>query len=127
VYAEDCPTRQALDRIADKWTTLIVGLLETRPYRFGELRRAIGGISQKVLSQTLQGLERDGLVVRTALPTAPPGVEYSLTPLGRTLTAPLASLRGWAERYIEQLHEARDAYGQRLRESGVLPDSEDRE
>ena len=110
VYDPKCPTRQALDRIADKWTALIVGLLAERPHRFGELRRGVRGISHKVLSQTLQSLERDGLVRRTPLATVPPTVEYSLTPLGRTLDEPLASIRRWAERHIEDVQTARDAY-----------------
>ena len=110
VYAEQCPTRQALDRIADKWTALIVGLLGERTYRFGELRRGIEGISHKVLSQTLQSLERDGLVLRTPSPTIPPTVAYSLTELGRTLVEPLAAIRDWAERHIEQVQAARESY-----------------
>lgn len=110
VYNAQCPTRQALDRIADKWTALIVGLLGERTHRFGELRRAIGGISHKVLSQTLQSLERDGLVRREALATTPPTVEYSLTPLGRTLVGPLAEIREWAEQHIEEVQEAREAH-----------------
>ena len=110
VYDPQCPTRQVLDRIADKWTALIVGLLAHRPHRFGELRRGIRGLSHKVLSQTLQSLERDGLVLRTPLATVPPMVEHLLTPLGRTLDEPLAGIRDWAERYIEQVQAARDVY-----------------
>jgi DNA-binding HxlR family transcriptional regulator len=110
VYDPNCPTRQVLDRIADKWTALIVGLLAERPHRFGELRRGIRGISHKVLSQTLQSLECDGFVQRTPLATVPPTVEYSLTPLGRSLDEPLAGIRHWAERYIEQVQAARDVY-----------------
>jgi DNA-binding HxlR family transcriptional regulator len=110
VYNPKCPTRQALDRIADKWTSLIVGLLAERPHRFGELRRGVRGISHKMLSQTLQSLERDGLVRRTPMATVPPSVEYSLTSLGRTLDEPLASIRNWAERHIEEVQTARDAY-----------------
>jgi DNA-binding HxlR family transcriptional regulator len=110
VYAAQCPTRQALDRIADKWTALIVGLLGQRAHRFGELRRGVEGISHKVLSQTLQSLERDGLVHRTVLPTKPPSVEYSLTRLGTTLVRPLAAIRDWAEQHIESVQAARDAY-----------------
>ena len=110
VYAEKCPTRQALDRIADKWTALIVGLLGQRTHRFGELRRGIEGISHKVLSQNLQSLERDGLVLRKPIPTVPPTVEYSLTALGETLVEPLAAIRDWAERHIEQVEASRDAY-----------------
>lgn len=110
VYDAKCPTRQALDRIADKWTALIVGLLAQRPHRFGELRRGVTGISHKVLSQTLQSLERDGLVLRTPMATVPPMVEYSLTSLGRTLDEPLASIRNWAEQHIEDVQAARDSY-----------------
>ncbi len=110
VYAAQCPTRQALDRIADRWTALIVGLLGVRTHRFGELQRGIEGISHKVLSQTLRSLERDGLVRREAKPTTPPTVEYSLTPLGNTLVAPLKAIRDWAEQHIEQVQAARDAH-----------------
>ena len=110
VYDAKCPTRQALDRIADKWTVLIFGLLAQRSHRFGELRRGIAGISHKVLSQVLQSLERDGLVRRTPLATVPPTVEYSLTSLGRTLDKPLASIRNWAEQHIENVQAARESY-----------------
>lgn len=113
VYRAKCPTRRALDRIADKWTALIVGLLEQRTYRFGELRRAIEGISHKVLTQTLRSLEADGLVARRALPTRPVTVEYSLTPLGRTLAAPLAAIRDWAEQHIVAVEQARAAHTRR--------------
>jgi DNA-binding HxlR family transcriptional regulator len=107
VYDAHCPTRQALDRIADKWSALIIGLLAERPHRFGELRRMIGGISQKMLTQTLRSLEFDGLVSRRAIATVPVTVEYSLTPLGETLVAPLASIRDWAEGHIEEVLAAR--------------------
>lgn len=77
VYSEKCPTRQVLDRIADKWTVLIVVALDGKTKRFGELRREIGGVSQKMLTQTLRGLERDGLVSRVVYASVPPKVEYS--------------------------------------------------
>ena len=107
VYAAKCPTREALDRIADKWTSLIVGLLADRPRRFGELRRGVEGISQKMLTQTLRSLERDGLVLRTVCPTTPVTVEYSLTTLGRTLIGPLAAIRDWAEHHVEEVLASR--------------------
>lgn len=107
VYNAACPTRQALDRIADKWTALVVVLLAERPHRFGELRRTIDGISQKMLTQTLRSLERDGLVSRRAEATVPVTVEYSLTPLGETLVGPLAAIRDWAEDHIEDVLAAR--------------------
>jgi DNA-binding HxlR family transcriptional regulator len=106
-YAASCPTRQALDRIADKWTVLIIGLLANRPHRFGELLRGIDGISQKMLTQTLRSLEFDGLVSRRVEPTVPVTVEYSLTATGRTLTEPLDAIRRWAEQHIEAVLAAR--------------------
>ena len=109
VYAERCPTRQALDRIADKWTALIVGLLADRPHRFGELRRGIEGISHKVLTQVLRSLERDGLVARRVLDGVPAPVEYSLTASGATLIEPLAAIRKWAETHIEEILAARSS------------------
>jgi DNA-binding HxlR family transcriptional regulator len=107
VYASKCPTREALDRIADKWTSLIVSMLADRTCRFGELRRGVEGISQKMLTQTLRSLERDGLIVRRVCQTLPVTVEYSLTPLGRTLIAPLAAIRDWAETHVEEVLAAR--------------------
>ncbi|MDQ3410526.1 MAG: helix-turn-helix transcriptional regulator [Chloroflexota bacterium] len=107
VYVADCPSRQVLDLVSDKWTVLIVSLLVKRPYRFGELRRAIGGISQKMLTQTLRNLERDGLVGRRVFPSVPVTVEYSLTPLGETLSAPLAVICTWAEDHMDSVHAAR--------------------
>lgn len=110
VYASDCPTRQVLDRIGDKWTALIIGLLEQKTMRFSELSQNIGGISQKMLTQTLRSLERDGLVKRTVYAEVPPRVEYNLTPLGETLTIPLAAIRQWAETHIEAVTEAQAEY-----------------
>ena len=117
VYSARCPTRQALDRIADKWTALIVGLLAERTHRFGELRRGVEGISHKVLTQTLRSLERDGLVHRQPIPTVPPTVEYSLTTLGRTLAEPLAAIRAWAERHIDEIEASRTASTRKSRSS----------
>ena len=102
-YAHACPTRMVLDRIADKWAVLVLGLLGDGPVRFNQLRRQIEGISQKMLSQTLKSLERDGLVSREAIPTVPVTVEYSITPLGETLSATVDSLRIWAETHMEQV------------------------
>ena len=107
VYSRDCPSRVVLDRIGDRWTALIVGVLEDGPRRFGEIRDAMG-IAPKVLTQTLRALERDGLVTRTAYPEIPPRVEYELTPLGLTLREPLAAIRDWAETHIHEIIAARD-------------------
>ena len=110
VYKKACPTRLALDRIADKRTTLIVGMLESHPRRFSELKREIEGISQKMLTQTLRGLERDGLVTRTVYAQIPPRVEYQLTPLGQTLREPIAAIRNWAETNITDIVSAQSVY-----------------
>jgi DNA-binding HxlR family transcriptional regulator len=99
-----------LDRIADKWTVLIVGALEEKTKRFGELRREVGGVSQKMLTQTLRGLERDGVVARTVYASVPPKVEYSLTALGRTLIRILEAIREWSEQNIEDVLKARVEY-----------------
>lgn len=107
VYRERCPTRQALDRISDKWTALIVGRLEQRPHRFNELQRSIEGVSHKVLTQALRSLEADGLIKRTVLSQKPITVEYSLTSLGDTLREPLGAIRAWAERHIDAILAAR--------------------
>ena len=110
VYNEHCPTRIVLDRIADKWTVLIVGVLEGKTKRFGELRREIGGVSQKMLTQTLRGLERDGLVTRKIYPSVPPKVEYALTKLGCTLVHILKEISKWSENNIEDVLKARNSY-----------------
>ena len=110
VYNAHCPTRMVLDRIADKWTVLIVGALENKTKRFGELRREVGGVSQKMLTQTLRGLERDGLVTRVVYASVPPKVEYSLTELGKTLVRTLEAIREWSEKNIEDVLRARGDY-----------------
>jgi DNA-binding HxlR family transcriptional regulator len=99
-YQPTCPTRLVLERIADKWTVLIVGRLAEGTKRFGELQRELGGISQKMLTQVLRGLARDGLVKRQVYPTVPPKVEYSLTPAGRTLIDLLERIRSWAIEHV---------------------------
>ncbi|NGX96749.1 MAG: helix-turn-helix transcriptional regulator [Candidatus Afipia apatlaquensis] len=109
-YAQDCPTRLVLDRIADKWTVLLLILLSRRPWRFNELRREISGLTQKMASQTLKGLERDGLVKRKVTPTVPVTVEYSITPLGRTLSDTVDGLRIWAERHMSDVAKAQSQY-----------------
>jgi DNA-binding HxlR family transcriptional regulator len=109
-YRSHCPTRLVLDRIADKWAVLLLSLLAQGPLRFNQLKREVDGISQKMLSQSLKSLERDGLVTRTATPTVPVTVEYAITPLGATLSQTVASLRDWAETHIEQVLKAQRRY-----------------
>lgn len=113
VYDAACPTRLTLDRIADKWTVLIVGRLAGGPRRFGVLRRDIGGISAKVLTQKLRELERDGLIARRVYASVPPKVEYRLTPLGQTLIGLLDAVRVWAETHIEAIQDARQTFDSR--------------
>lgn len=102
-----CPSRLVLERIADKWTALVIQILAGGTMRYAELQRAIGGISQKMLTQTLRSLERDGLVQRTVHPVVPPKVEYSLTRLGRTLIDPLQALCRWSEKHLAELQANR--------------------
>jgi DNA-binding HxlR family transcriptional regulator len=110
VYTAECPTRRMLDRIADKWTVLVLLLLQDGPKRFSELQRVISGISQKMLTQTLRSLERDGLVTRKVYAEVPPRVEYTLTPLGETLIAPIAALSQWSEDHIGEVLAAQEQY-----------------
>lgn len=114
VYAADCPTRLVLDRIADKWTVLLLGLLGDGPVRFNTLRRKVEGLSQKMLAQTLRSLERDGLVTRTVFATVPVTVEYALTSLGRTLADAVAPLSRWAETHIAEVQQAQAGYDARV-------------
>src|SRR5437763_290154 len=107
VLKPQCPSRVVLDRIADKWTALIIQVLANGTQRYGQLRRSIGGISQKMLTQTLRSLERDGLVLRKVHPVVPPKVEYSLTRLGRTLIDPLRILCRWSEKHLPELQANR--------------------
>jgi DNA-binding HxlR family transcriptional regulator len=109
-YNASCPSRQVLDRIGDRWTVLVVGSLAGGPLRFSELGRRVDGVSQKMLTQTLRGLERDGLVTRTVHPEVPPRVEYELTHVGRTLIAPLDALDAWAREHLPVIEEARARY-----------------
>lgn len=107
----DCKiTGQILARIGDKWSVFVIGSLARRTMRFNELKRRIGGVSQRMLTLTLRGLERDGLVRRTVYPTIPPRVDYDLTPLGRTLVVPLRGIADWAEAHIGEVVDSRKTY-----------------
>lgn len=99
-----------LARVGDKWTVMVVGLLADGPMRFNELRRTIGGISQRMLTLTLRGLERDGLVTRTVFPTIPPRVDYALTDRGQTLIEPLKALFAWANENNAAIERSRQAF-----------------
>ncbi|MGW7304629.1 winged helix-turn-helix transcriptional regulator [Streptomyces sp. NPDC054835] len=105
-----CPERRVLEHVTSRWGVLILIALLERSYRFGELRRAVGGVSEKMLTQTLQTLERDGLVHRDAQPVIPPRVDYSLTALGREAAEQVAALAQWTERRLPAVQEARARY-----------------
>ncbi len=108
-----CAIRPVLDRVADKWTALVVAVLSNGPARYGELRRAVAGISEKMLAQTLRGLERDGLVERRVVPASPVRVEYELTRLGHTLVPALVPLIDWAAGHGADVVAAQDRYDSR--------------
>ncbi len=111
VLSPGCPSRLVLDRVADKWTAIIIQILARGTIRYAALQREIGDISQKVLTQTLRSLERDGLVRRKVYPVASPKVEYSLTPLGRSLLGPLQILCHWTEKHLTKMEAHRDRAG----------------
>lgn len=119
VFSAQCPSRGSLARIANKWTAMIVITLAASPTRFGELRTACEGISNKVLAETLHSLERDGLVCREE---GPEPQRWALTDLGRTLHEPLTALRVWAEAHVEEVLGAQDAYD-RAEEDRILGDA----
>jgi DNA-binding HxlR family transcriptional regulator len=105
-----CVAREILARVGDKWSVYVVATLGDGPRRFSELKRMIEGVSQRMLTLTLRGLERDGLVTRTVHPTVPPSVEYALTSLGRTLLQPVMALARWAEKNRGRIQQARDRF-----------------
>ncbi len=109
-FDPQCPVRDVLDRIGDKWSTLILVTLANGPHRFSAVQRAIPDISKRMLTQTFRDLERDGLIARTVFPTKPPSVEYCLTPLGETILEPLTVLVQWADRSHAAIKNARLAY-----------------
>lgn len=110
-YARGCPSRDVLDQIGSKWAVLVLGELARHgASRFTQLRQRLAGVSEKMLTQTLRTLERDGLVLRTVYPEAPIRVEYALTPLGQTLRGPLKALTEWSVQHIEDVLTAREEY-----------------
>jgi DNA-binding HxlR family transcriptional regulator len=113
---QECPAvREVLNRIGDKWSVLVIVLLRDGPKRFTELRRTIEGVSQRMLTLTVRGLERDGLVKRTVEPSIPPRVDYELTALGRTLLEPVMALAQWAQEHRVAIQQARQRYDARQR------------
>ena len=117
---EDCrAVSEVLSRVGDKWTVLVVTTLGDGPKRFNELRRALGSISQRMLTLTLRGLERDGLVTRTVYPTVPPRVDYELTKLGRSLLDPVSGLGLWARQNRGAIQQARTRFDTILKKNGA--------
>lgn len=114
VYSANCPTRKLLDRVADKWSVLILLLLGQEAMRFNALKRRIDGVSQKMLSQTLRSLERDGLLSRTVVATVPVTVTYAITPLGCGLIGSLQSMIDWAETHMDDVAAAQRIYDDAL-------------
>lgn len=109
----DCPMILILERVANKWAVLVVAALWKETLRFNELKRVVGGVSQKMLSQTLKALERDGLITRKVTPTVPVTVEYTITPLGKTLAQTMDALRIWSADHIGEVVAARAAFDAR--------------
>ncbi|GIF62844.1 hypothetical protein Ais01nite_08790 [Asanoa ishikariensis] len=113
VYRVDCPSRAVLEHVTSRWGVLVLAELRSGSHRFSELRRAVGGVSEKMLAQTLQTLERDGFVDRDAKPVIPPRVDYSLTPLGREVADQVWTLTRWVEAKLDDVFVAREAYDSR--------------
>ncbi|MBZ4334933.1 helix-turn-helix transcriptional regulator [Corallococcus sp. AS-1-12] len=110
IYRADCPTRPILDQIGDKWSMMVLAVLVPGPRRFNAIKRQLEGITQRVLTQTLRKLERNGMVRRRVLGGSPPGVEYALTPLGRSLQEPFAVLYDWTLAHIDAIQKHQEAY-----------------
>ncbi|MFF3005127.1 winged helix-turn-helix transcriptional regulator [Kitasatospora sp. NPDC057940] len=113
VFDRMCPSRGVLEHVTSRWGVLVLGALRERGYRFSELRRRVSGVSEKMLAQTLQTLERDGFVHREAHPVIPPRVDYSLTPLGREAAELVAALAHWSEQRVPAVEAARAEYDAR--------------
>ncbi|GLX00653.1 helix-turn-helix domain-containing protein [Microtetraspora sp. NBRC 16547] len=109
-YVASCPSRKLLDRLSDKWVSLALSALADGPLRYSDIARAVAGVSQKMLTQTLRMMERDGLVSRRVTPTVPVRVDYELTPLGWTLMPLMYAVKEWAEIHVEEVEAARIAY-----------------
>ena len=113
VFRADCPSRPILDQIADKWSMMVMAVLE-RPTRFNELKRRLEGVTQRVLTQTLRRLERNGMIRRTVLPTSPVGVEYSLTALGESMREPFLQLYSWTVEHSDEIRDLQREYDRQL-------------
>jgi len=113
VFVQNCPSREIMQRLGDKWTPLVLLALAGGPQRFSELRQLIGSVTPKVLTSTLRTLERDGLVKRTVFAQVPVRVDYELTEIGHSLLGPMDTLRKWSETHVSKVLEARDEFDAR--------------
>ncbi len=109
-FAAECPSRQLLDQIADKWSMMVLTILDEKPHRFNAIKRRLEGVSQKALTQCLRRLERNGLVVRIVIPASPVAVEYRITPLGRSLKSPFEALYDWALANMDDVQRSRELF-----------------
>lgn len=109
-FDESCPSRSLFDNIADKWSMMVISVLDAGPMRFNGIKRHIGGVTQKALTQCLRRLERNGLISRRIIPTSPIGVEYTITPLGRSLLGPFQALHQWTIEHMDDVDQARQAF-----------------
>jgi DNA-binding HxlR family transcriptional regulator len=109
-FLRACPTNQLLDRLSDKWVSLVVAALSAGPMRYSDLSRKIAGVSPKMLTQTLRSLERDGILTRTVTPSVPVRVDYELTELGGSLAHLMTAVKTWAETHFDEVHAARERY-----------------
>lgn len=116
LYRADCPSRTIIDQISDKWSMLILAVLCSEPQRFNAIKRRLEGVTQKALTHALRRLERNGLISRRVIPTSPIAVEYSVTPLGRTLKEPFAALYAWTMEHGSEIEAARQAFDAQERE-----------
>jgi len=116
VFFADCAARSFFDQVANKWSVMILTMLSERPHRFNEMKRRLEGVTHKALTQALRRMERNGLLARKVLPTSPVSVEYSLTPLGRTLQVPFSAVYEWSIDHLDDIEAARNVYDRRQAE-----------
>jgi DNA-binding HxlR family transcriptional regulator len=109
-FDENCPSRSLFDNIADKWSMMVISVLHAGPMRFNSIKRNLEGVTQKALTQCLRRLERNGLISRRIIETSPIGVEYAITPLGRSLLGPFQALHGWTLEHLDEVERARQAF-----------------
>ncbi len=118
VFAVNCPSRLLFDEIADKWSMMVLTVLDAGPLRFNELKRRLEGVTQKALTQCLRRLERNGLLTRRVLPLSPVAVEYEISALGRTLQKPFKALYAWTQESMDEVEQARRAFDARMKAEG---------